>query len=144
MACPACRLLPRMAVLSAALTLMACAAPERLEYYHDQPVVVSEANIYPQTYRTDILAFLRTYLNDPTHIRGAFIAEPALLPAGPTKRYGVCLRFDARKAGGAYEGSKDRVVFFLSGKLDTMIEAKHDECTHAAFRPFPELERLTR
>lgn len=110
----------------------------------DQKVVTAEANVYPPNYKSEILAFLRTYLNDPTRIRSAFIAEPELKQAGPDKRYGVCLRFNARKTGGDYEGSKDRIVFFLSGRLDTMIEDRASQCAQAAYQPFPELEKLTR
>jgi hypothetical protein len=60
------------------------------------------------------------------------------------RRYASCLRFDAKKSSGGYEGSKDRVVVFLGGRLDTMVPAKPDHCGEAAFHPFPELERLTR
>jgi hypothetical protein len=115
------------------------------DWPYNQPVVRGEANIYPDNYRSDILAFLRTYLNDPTQIRGASISEPALKPgAAAESRYAVCVRFNARKAGGAYEGSKDRLVYFLAGRLDTMIDAKRDQCAGAAYQPFPELERLSR
>ena len=36
------------------------------------------------------------------------------------------------------------MVVFLAGKLDTMVDAKRDECTGAKYQPFPELERLSR
>ncbi len=99
----------------------------------------------PENYRAEILAFLRTYLNDPTRIRNASISEPALRPTGrDEQRYGVCVRFNARKPEGQYEGVRERIVFFLAGKLDTMTEARRDQCTGAAYQPFPELEALTR
>lgn len=120
----------------------ACMSPREGTYH--QEVVKAEANVYPQNYKSEILAFLRTYLNDPTQIRGAFISEPELRPAGPEKRYAVCLRFNARKSSGDYEGSKERAVYFLAGRLDTMIEAKRDQCSGAIYQPFPELERLGR
>ncbi len=109
-----------------------------------QPVVVSEPNILPANYRPEILAFLRSYLNDPTAIRSASISEPALRPAGIEQRYTVCLRFNAKNNAGAYEGSKERIVFFLAGKLDTMIDARKEQCAGAVYQPFPELERLAR
>jgi hypothetical protein len=84
-------------------------------------------------------------LNDPTNIRSASISEPALRPSvGSQARYAVCLRFNAKKGGGEYEGSKERVVFFLAGRLDTMVEARREQCAGAVYQPFPELERLTR
>jgi hypothetical protein len=109
-----------------------------------QGVVTSDPNVPPANYRSDILAFLRTYLNDPTRIRSAYISEPALRPTANGTRYGVCLRFNARKSGGEYEGNKERIVFFLGGRLDAMIEVKKEQCADAAYQPFPELEQLTR
>jgi hypothetical protein len=111
---------------------------------HNQRSEPAEPNIVPANYKADIQAFLRTYLNDPTKIRGAFVSEPALMQIGGVQRYASCLRFNARKSGGDYEGSKDRLVPFLAGRLDTMLMAKPDQCAKAVYQPFPELERLSR
>ena len=35
-------------------------------------------NVVPQNYKNDLMAFLRTYLNDPTHIRAAAVSQPQL------------------------------------------------------------------
>lgn len=129
---------PRFAAMALALGLAACGG------VHNQPTIRGEANIVPASYKAEILAFLRTYLNDPTKIRGAFVSEPALTQVVGTQRYASCLRFNARKSNGEYEGSKDRLVLFLSGRLDTMVPAKPDQCANAAYQPFPELERLSR
>ena len=40
-------------------------------------------NVFPQRYRQDLLAFLRTYLNDPSHVRGAGVSQPQLKYIGP-------------------------------------------------------------
>jgi hypothetical protein len=106
-------------------------------------------NIYPQNYRQDLLAFLRTYLNDPAHVRGAAVSQPQLKYIGPGDRYVSCVRFNARNTDGKYVGSKDGAATFVSGKLerffDTPRELRELElCKDAAFAPFPELERLTR
>jgi hypothetical protein len=106
-------------------------------------------NIYPQSYRQDLLAFLRTYLNDPAHVRGAAVSQPQLKYIGPGDRYVSCVRFNARNTDGKYVGSKDGAATFVSGKLerffDTPKELRELElCKDAAFAPFPELERLTR
>lgn len=126
------------AVVCVALGLGACGG------VHNQGSVAADPNIAPVNYKADIQAFLRTYLNDPTGIRGAFISEPALMQIGGVQRYASCLKFSARKSGGDYEGSKDRVVLFLAGRLDTMVTAKSDQCAKAVYQPFPEIERLTR
>jgi hypothetical protein len=120
--------------------VFACGACTSVE----QAVVTSDPNIPPANYRAEILAFLRTYLNDPTRIRSAVISEPALRSTGRDDRYAVCLRFNARKNDGQYEGVRERIVFFLSGRLDTMVDAKRDQCAGAAYQPFPELEALAR
>lgn len=126
-----------VAVLCAALS--ACASFEQ-----DLPPIKAEPNVLPSNFRPEILAFLRSYLNDPTRIRSASISEPALRSTGREDRYAVCLRFNARKQSGEYEGVKERIVFFLAGKLDTMTEARRDQCNGAVYQPFPELETLTR
>lgn len=126
------------------LALTACAGQGGLSSFESRKVITQEVNVYPADYKAEILAFLRSYLNNPANIRNAAISEPALKPAGAENRYAVCLRFNARKSSGDYEGSRDRLVFFLSGKLDTMIEAKRDQCANADYRPFPGLEQLKR
>lgn len=126
------------ALLCAALGVGACSSVQ------NQGRERAEPNIAPVSYKSDILAFLRTYLNDPTNIRGAFVSAPALTQIGGVERYVSCLKFNARKVGGDYEGSKERLVLFLSGRLDTMIPAKPDQCARASYQPFPELERLSR
>jgi hypothetical protein len=128
----------RAALVCAALSLGACGG------VHNQAREAADPNIAPVNYKPDIQAFLRTYLNDPTKIRGAFISEPALMQVGGVQRYVSCLKFNARKSSGEYEGSKERLVLFLSGRLDTTVMAKPDQCAKAAYQPFPEIERLTR
>src|SRR5690348_319254 len=59
-------------------------------------------NIYPQNYRQDLLAFLRTYLNDPTQVRAAAVSQPQLRYIGPGERYVSCVRFNARNSDGKY------------------------------------------
>jgi len=109
-------------------------------------------NIYPQRYKADMLAYLRTYLNDPTHIRSAAVSQPMLKSAGPGERFVACVRFNARSSDGKYAGSKDNAAIYRVGKLDHYVDGTTKEgamlvkdfCKDAAFAPFPELERLTR
>lgn len=128
----------RAAFIAIALVLSACGG------VHNQAREAAEPNIAPVNYKPEIQAFLRTYLNDPTHIRSAFVSEPALMHIGGVQRYVACVKFNARKSSGEYEGSKERLVIFLAGRLDTMLPAKSDQCSKAAYQPFPELERLSR
>jgi hypothetical protein len=108
----------------------------------DSPPLPS--NLQEGIYKPDILAMLRVYLNDPTQIRDAAIAEPTLQPVGSGQRYVVCLRLNAKKGNGEYAGSKDYAAIFVAGRLDQLIEAKGDQCVTADYRPFPEAEKLTR
>ena len=116
----------------------------KYEGTYTQATVTGEANILPTNYRADTIAFLRSWLNDTSNVREAFISEPALKQAGRVERYIVCVRFNAKNSTGQYEGSKERMVVFLAGKLDTMVDVRRDECAGAKYQPFPELERLAR
>src|SRR5437660_1317867 len=69
-----------------------------------------DPNKPPETYKQDILDRLQIQLSDPTNIRGAFVTQPALKQFGQESRYTVCLRYNARKLDGQYEGSKDVVA----------------------------------
>ncbi len=104
-------------------------------------------NVFPQAYRQDLLAYLRTYLNDPSHVRGAGVSQPQLKYIGPGDRYVACVRYNARNTDGKYQGSKDGAAVYVAGKLDRFFDIPKDVrelCKDAAFAPFPELEKLTR
>ena len=104
-------------------------------------------NVYPQGYRQDLLAFLRTYLNDPSQVRSASVSQPQLKYIGPGDRYIACVRYNARNSDGKYVGSKDGAAIYVAGKLDRFLDTPKDVrelCKEVAFVPFPELERLTR
>ena len=99
----------------------------------------------PISYRADIIAFMRTYLNDPTGVRDAFISEPTLRTLENADRYTVCLRYTARKGvGEQYAASKDSLVLFRDGRLDRVIDAARETCKDAPYQPFHELEQLSR
>ena len=104
-------------------------------------------NVYPQGYRQDLLAFLRSYINDPTQIRDASVSQPQLRYIGPGDRYVACVRYNSRNSDGKYQGSKDGAAVYVAGKLDRFFDTPRDVrelCKEVAFAPFPELERLTR
>lgn len=104
-------------------------------------------NVFPANYKADLLAYLRTYLNDPTNVRAAFVTAPFLKSAGPGDRYIVCVRYNARNTDGKYMGSKDGAAVYVSAKLDQFIDMAREVrelCKDVTFTPFPELEKLTR
>src|SRR5437879_5125708 len=100
-------------------------------------------NLYPQSYRSEILAYMRNYFDDPRNVRDAFVSEPELKPIGLGDRYISCLRYGLRNAPGGTPPGREHIVIFVGGKLDALRDAK-DQCAGAAYTAFPELERLTR
>lgn len=105
-------------------------------------------NVFPANYKADLLAFLRTYLNNPEGVRAAAAAAPQLKRLGPGDRYIVCVRYNARGNDGRYDGLKTGAASYVSGKLDRFFDAPKNKvqelCGDAVFGPFPELGKLTR
>jgi hypothetical protein len=124
------------------LLLLAACAGER-QFSGQETQGGASVNVFPEKYRAEILAYQRSYLNDPTGIRSAAISQPALRKFGSVERYVVCVRFDAKGPGGAYTGVREQLVIFLAGKLDQMGVTR-EHCKDAVYEPFPELERLAR
>ena len=57
-------------------------------------------NVFPERYRQDLLAFLHTYLNDPSHIRdagGIATAAEIYRPRGPLRRMRALQRTQYRR-----------------------------------------------
>src|SRR5580704_3005466 len=104
----------------------------------------SASDRFPADYKAETLAFLRTYLNEPTKIRDAYISEPALKEISGQTRYVSCLRYNARRNASEYAGSKDRLAVFRAGRFDRFNENGKEVCADAAYARFPELEQLTR
>jgi hypothetical protein len=104
----------------------------------------SEINTPPTDYKREILAAMHAYLNDPTGVRDAEIAPPALKNVGSYPRYVVCLRFNARKRGSEYAGVKEIAAVFLVGRFDRFLDKAQEQCAGASYAPFPELQKLTR
>ena len=123
------------------LVLGACAhnAPST-----DAAAADSELNSPPTDYKREILGAMHAYLNDPTGIRDAGIAEPALKTIGNSTRYVVCVRFNHKKRGGGYAGVKDIAAVFMVGRFDHFVDKAQEPCAGAAYAPFPELQKLSR
>src|SRR5215813_5672378 len=79
-------------------------------------------NVYPDNYRTDLLAALHTYVSDPINIRDAYVSDPAIWPIGKLNRYAACVRFNARNSDGRYAGSRDVLAVFVSGRFDQFVD----------------------
>jgi hypothetical protein len=99
---------------------------------------------YPDDYRPQLLAFLKTYLNNPDGVRDAVMAEPVQRTVGGRVRYISCLRFSARDSDGSYHGPRERAVVYVDGRLDHVVEKAGDLCAGATYAAFPDLEKLTR
>jgi hypothetical protein len=104
-------------------------------------------NVYPDGYKRDLLAFMRTYLNDPTRIRGAAVSQPERKSLGQGERFVVCVRYSERKTDGSYGKPKDGAATFVSNKLDRFFDSEAEVkalCKDAVLAPFPEMEKVTR
>jgi hypothetical protein len=122
--------------------------------------VIEGQNVMPQNYKPDLLAFMRSYLNNPENVRSASLSQPQRLMVERTERYAACVRYDAKNSAGRYLGLRDHLAVFVSGKFDRMIELGRvaqegtpeselyrplrEYCASAAYQPFPELEQLRR
>ncbi len=62
-----------MLAVTIAVTLAGCGSGQWREERE------ARLNVYPDNYRTDLLAALHTYVSDPTHIRDAYISDPATI-----------------------------------------------------------------
>jgi hypothetical protein len=136
--------IPRAAILMLSIALTACAGGDdgRIVAYTDDRGVASQP--YPDNYRAELLAFMKTYLNDPRAVHDAAMAEPVQRTVGGRVRYVSCLRFTPRESNGSYRELRERAILYVNGRLDRVVEEASDVCAGAVYAPFPELEKLTR
>ena len=99
---------------------------------------------FPDRYRDQILAFMRTYLNNPVGVREAGIAEPVQRTVGGRLRYVVCLRYSAKDTDGNYRPTRERGVLFVDGRLDRILDNAAEPCAGASYAAFPDLEKMSR
>jgi len=103
-----------------------------------------DPNLFPTDYKKEILDLLANSLIDPTNIRDAAITDPTLTQVDKEQRYVVCLRYTPRDAARQYTGATERIGYFYGGHLNQLVEASRGQCSKAAYKPFPELEKLCR
>jgi len=131
----------RAAVLLLPVILGACAGPSGNVSFVES---ASGPQPFPTGFRTDLLAFMRTYLNDPVGVRGASLADPVQRTVGGNLRYVACVRYSAKDFNNRYTPPQERAVAFVDGRLDRVLENSAEVCAGANYQPFPELEKMTR
>ena len=121
-----------VAILLLAAALAACAGSDesRSITYTDDRGVSNQP--FPNNYKSEILSFMKTYLNNPVGVRDAAMAEPVQRTVGGRLRYVSCVRFTARDTDGSY------------GRLDRIAENASEPCAGAVYAPFPDLEKMSR
>jgi len=132
----------RRLILFLAIGLAGCAGAEG-----PSAESIQAALTFPANYKTELLAHLRTFLNDPSNVRSAYVSLPTLERLGGVERYINCVRFDAKSTTGGYRGSRDHLASYFNGKLEQFVELRaeaSDRCKSADYQPFPELEKLSR
>jgi hypothetical protein len=106
----------------------------------DEPKV--DPNLFPATYKSDIITYLQNHLFDATNIRDAALAPPVLKQFDTQYRYVVCVRYNGRDADHKYMGVEEKAVIYFGGKFNQFIDATPDLCGGAAYQAFPELQAL--
>ena len=127
------------------IALAACSSGgdegRRFSMFGDKP---DTPQTFPSNYRAELLAFMRTYLNNPVGVRDAAVADPVMRDVSGKMRYVSCLRYSARESDGTYYEPRERAVVFVNGRLDRLIEKGGDLCTGVALAPFPDMGKMTR
>jgi hypothetical protein len=132
------------AMLLLPIALAACAGSDesRSITYTDDRGVSNQP--FPNNYKTEILSFMKTYLNNPVGVRDAAMAEPVQRTVGGRLRYVSCVRFTARDLDGSAREPRERAILFVDGRLDRVAENASEPCAGAVYAPFPDLEKMTR
>jgi hypothetical protein len=99
---------------------------------------------FPDNYRAEMLAFMRTYLNNPVGVRDAMMADPVQRTVGGRVRWVTCVRYSERQLDGTFREPRERAVVFINGRLDRVAQNSGELCAAAAYGPFPDVEKLSR
>jgi hypothetical protein len=99
---------------------------------------------FPNNYRAEMLAFMKTYLNNPVGVHEAMIAEPVQRTVSGHMRYVSCLRYAPPESDGSYREPRERAILFVDGRLDRIAENSGELCAGAVYAAFPDLEKMTR
>jgi hypothetical protein len=102
------------------------------------------AQPFPSNYKTEIPAFMRTYLNNPVGVHDAFMSEPVQRTVGGRVRYVSCVRYSERQSDGSYREPRERAIVFINGRLDRVLPNGAEQCVGVAYAPSPELQKMQR
>jgi hypothetical protein len=130
------------AILLLSVVLAACAGKDFGRSVNDDRGLADQP--FPSNYRSELLAFMRTYLNDPVAVHDAAMALPTQRSVRDRLRYVTCLRFTPRESDGTYRDLRERAVIYVDGRLDRLVENAGEICAGAVYAPFPELEKMSR
>ena len=132
------------AILLLPIALAACAGSDEVKSvtYTDDRGVSNQP--FPNNYKSEILSFMRTYLNNPVGVRDAVMAEPVQRTVGGRLRYITCLRFTPRESDGSYREPRERAIVYVDGRLDRIVENSGALCAGAVYAPFPALQGMLR
>jgi hypothetical protein len=133
-----------VSILLLPVVLAACAGSDEgksISFTDDRGVTNQP---FPNNYRAEVLAFMRTYLNNPVGVHDGAMADPVQRTVGGRLRFVSCLRFTPRESDGSYRDVRERAIVFVDGRLDHMVENAGEVCTGVVYAPFPELEKMTR
>jgi hypothetical protein len=124
----------RLLVLAATLALAGCISTSTKE----------NENEFPGNYRNQIAEFLQASKESPIRYRQAFLSDPTLTQSGNTQRYMACVRYSGRPLDGQFGPPEDHLAIFYAGHLNQLTRATGDQCRNAAYKPYPELEKVCR
>jgi len=93
----------------------------------------TDPNAYPASFRKQIAEFLKQSLTNRADFRGAFIAQPTLMPIGDSQRYMVCVQLHGNGQ------VKTKVAVYFAGLIAQFVDATPEQCGSAAYTPFTEL-----
>jgi hypothetical protein len=133
-----------VAILLLPIALAACAGSEE---GRDAAFTIDSGTAnqpFPENNRAELLAFMKTYLNNPVGVHDAALAEPVQRSVGGRLRYVSCVRFTSRESDGSYREPRERAILYVNGRLDRVVENASEICAGAVYAPYPDLQRLTR
>ena len=99
-------------------------------------------NSFPDHYKQEIADFMRTYLNNPTKVKDAFVGQPVLRPVMGKEQYVTCVRYNPRDTKERYEGQTTRLAIFLSGRVVQFLADDPAICAGLTYQRFPEIEAM--
>ena len=133
-----------MAMMLAAGWLSACSGTDMSNFQFGRAPTEPPAdpNKFPADYKPEVAEFMRRYLDNPRRVRDAYIATPVQKPVGNTPQYLTCVRYNPRGTDNKYEGPKQNLVLFLSGKLNQFLPDDPQLCAGLAYQRYPEIENM--